>query len=73
MMGAVMVRLSEAALESFYEELLMNRRPLLVGLVAFATLGAGYAIAASEKAPAAAENQDARETRLVMLKLPAMV
>ena len=69
-----MVRLSEAALESFYEELLMNRRPLLVGLVAFATLGAGYTIAASEKAPAtAAENQDARETRLVMLKLPAMV
>ena len=52
----------------------MNRRPLLVGLVAFATLGAGYAIAASEKAPAAAaDSQDARETRLVMLKLPAMV
>ena len=52
----------------------MNTRPLLVGLVALSTLGVGHAIAASEKAPATtADNQDARETRLVMLKLPAMV
>ena len=53
----------------------MDRRPLLIGFVALATLGVGHAaIAASEKAPAsAADNQDARETKLVMLKLPAMV
>jgi len=44
-------------------------------VLALSALGVGHAaIAASEKAPAtAADNQDARETRLVMLKLPAMV
>ena len=52
----------------------MDRRPLLIGMLALSTLGVGAAIAASEKAPAtAADNQDARETKLVMLKLPAMV
>jgi len=60
---------------SFQEMSVMNRRPLLVGILALSALGVGHAaIAASDKAPAtAADNQDARETRLVMLKLPAMV
>ena len=53
----------------------MDRRHLLIGVLALSALGVGHAaIAASEKAPAtAADNQDARETKLVMLKLPAMV
>lgn len=52
----------------------MDRRPLLIGFLALSTLGVGHAAIASEKAPAtAADNQDARETKLVMLKLPAMV
>ena len=60
--------------EGFYErKSVMNRRALLVGLLAVSTLGVGAAIAAPEKAGAPADNQDARETKLVMLKLPAMV
>ena len=53
----------------------MNKRPMMAGLLALSALGFGYAaIAADEKAPTAVEDtQDKRETRLVMLKLPAMV
>jgi hypothetical protein len=51
----------------------MNKRPLLIGFLALSTLGAGAAAFAAEKPAATADNQDARETRLVMLKLPAMV
>jgi hypothetical protein len=52
----------------------MNTRPLLIGFLALSAIGLGRAALAEEKAPVtAADNQDARETRLVMLKLPAMV
>lgn len=52
----------------------MNNRSLWVGLLAVSTLSVGYAAVASEKAPAtAADTQDKRESKLVMLKLPAMV
>jgi hypothetical protein len=51
----------------------MNKRPLLVGLLALSTWGAGGACLAAERPTATADDQDARETRLVMLKLPAMV
>ena len=52
----------------------MNKRPVLIGVLALSTLGVGYAAIAAEKAPATtADDQDAREKRLVMLKLPAMV
>ena len=50
----------------------MNTRPLLIGVLSLSTLGAPAALAA-EKTTATADNQDARETRLVMLRLPAMV
>ena len=72
----VMGRHAGAAFGTFFErKSVMDRRPLLIGFLALSTLGVGHAaIAASEKAPAtAADNQDARETKLVMLKLPAMV
>jgi len=51
----------------------MNKRPLMIGVLALSTLGVGYAALAAEKPTATADDQDARETRLVMLKLPAMV
>ena len=52
----------------------MDRRHLLAGVLALSTLGVGYAaVAADEKPAKTADNQDARETKLVMLKLPAMV
>ena len=55
----------------------MNKRPLLAGFLALSALGIGHAaIAAPEAAPATVADeatQDKRETRLVMLKLPAMV
>ena len=53
----------------------MNKRTLVAGVLALSALGSGYAaIAADAKAPTAVEDtQDKRETRLVMLKLPAMV
>jgi hypothetical protein len=52
----------------------MDRRHLLIGVLALSTLGVGHAALASETAPATtADNQDAREAKLVMLKLPAMV
>ena len=51
----------------------MPKRPLLIGFLALSTLGVGRAALAAENPTAAAENQDARETKLVMLKLPAMV
>lgn len=61
----------------FDRELDMNKRPLLAGFLALSALGIGHAaIAASDAAPAAVADeatQDKRETRLVMLKLPAMV
>ena len=51
----------------------MDRRHLLIGVLALSTLGVGYAVAADETPGKTADNQDARETKLVMLKLPAMV
>ena len=51
----------------------MNNRPLLIGLVALSMLGTARVLPADEKPAATADNQDARETKLVMLKLPAMV
>ena len=53
----------------------MDKRPLMAGLLALSALGFGHAAAmAADKAPTAVEDtQDKRETRLVMLKLPAMV
>ena len=62
-------------LEFFWErKSVMNRRHLLIGVLALSTLSVGAAMAASDAAPATtADNQDARETKLVMLKLPAMV
>ena len=51
----------------------MNTRPLLIGVLALSSLGVGRAALAAEKPAATADDQDARETRLVMLKLPAMV
>ena len=55
----------------------MNKRPLLAGVLALSALGFGHAaIAASDTAPATVADeatQDKRETKLVMLKLPAMV
>ena len=54
----------------------MNKRPLLAGVLALSALGFGHAIAAPEAVPATVADeatQDKRETRLVMLKLPAMV
>ena len=54
----------------------MNKRPLLAGVLALSALGFGHASIASDAVPAAAADeatQDKRETRLVMLKLPAMV
>ena len=51
----------------------MDKRPLMIGVLSLATLGVGYAALAAEKPTATADDQDARETRLVMLKLPAMV
>jgi hypothetical protein len=46
---------------------------MLIGLVALSMLGTAQVLPADEKAAGTAENQDARETKLVMLKLPAMV
>ena len=58
----------------FERKSVMDRRHLLIGVLALSTLGVGYAAVASDQAPATtADNQDARETKLVMLKLPAMV
>jgi hypothetical protein len=51
----------------------MNGRAIVIGVLAFSTLGVAGALPAAERPTAAAENQDARETKLVMLKLPAMV
>ena len=51
----------------------MNKRPMLIGVLALSTLAVGQAALAAEKPTAAAGNQDARETKVVMLKLPAMV
>ena len=64
-----------AALGPFFErKSVMDRRTLLIGVLALSTLGVGYAAVASDQVPATtADNQDAREAKLVMLKLPAMV
>jgi hypothetical protein len=52
----------------------MNKRPLMAGVLALSALGFGTAALAAEKPTTAVEDtQDKRETRLVMLKLPAMV
>lgn len=52
----------------------MDKRSLLVGFLALSALGLGHAALAVDKAPAAvADEQDKRETKLVHLKLPAMV
>ena len=53
----------------------MKQRNVLAGLLVLSAVGAGYAsIPASEKAPVtAADEQDQRESKMVMLKLPAMV
>ena len=57
---------------------MLNTRPLLIGVLSLSTLGASAALAAekpaatAEKPAATAENQDARETKLVMLKLPGI-
>jgi len=51
----------------------MDRRHVLIGVLALSMFGVGAALA-SDTAPATtADNQDAREAKLVMLKLPAMV
>lgn len=72
-----MERHARAAGAGSVRELDMNKRPLLAGVLALSALGVGYsAIAAPEAAPATVADeatQDKRETRLVMLKLPAMV
>jgi len=65
----------------------MNKRPLMIGLLAVAGFGceqrangpsAATAPSAADATPSTqvagqADGLDARETRLVMLKLPAMV
>ena len=52
----------------------MDKRPLMVGVLALSAVAFGHAAMADQKAPTAVEDtQDKRETRLVMLKLPAMV
>jgi hypothetical protein len=52
----------------------MNKRPLMAGVLALSVMGFGYPALAADKAPTAVEEtQDKRDTRLVMLKLPAMV
>jgi hypothetical protein len=53
----------------------MDKRRMTAGVLALSALAFGCpALAADDKAPNAAEGtQDKRETRLVMLKLPAMV
>lgn len=52
----------------------MDKRRITAGVLTLSALAFGYPALAADKAPAAVEDtQDKRETRLVMLKLPAMV
>ena len=52
----------------------MDKRRMTAGVLALSALAFGYPALAADKAPTAVEDtQDKRETRLVMLKLPAMV
>jgi len=53
----------------------MRNRTFVAGVLVLSAVGAGYAaVPASDKAPVtAADEQDQRESKLIMLKLPAMV
>jgi hypothetical protein len=51
----------------------MRHHRLWVGIVALSAVAFGGAVATAVRPTALAENQDVRETKMVKLKLPAMV